>query len=404
MEPRVIKTEDEHKATLAEVERLAARDPRPNTAEADRLELLAALVEDYEKERFPIEKPTPIEAISFRMEEQGLKQKDLVPYIGSKSKVSEVLSGRRKLTLPMIRALHHGLGIPLQVLTQEPDDTEAELADIEWDRFPIREMVKRGWLAATIHEIRSNAKQLMERFFASLGDQNTAIVFCRRTKFRERSRRKMDKYALLAWTARVLILAQRHSPATKYEQGVVTDNFLKKVAQLSALDGGPLLAQEFLSKHGIPLIIEPHLPRTYLDGAAILTENGMPVIGLTIRHDRLDNFWHTLLHELAHVLCHLRDPEESFVDDLEVKESNDPREREADLIARNSFIPREQWRRESAYYEQTEEAIINLANKLHIHAAIVAGRIHYETQNYYKFTHLVGRGQVRRLFSNAKWK
>ncbi|MEK6710811.1 MAG: helix-turn-helix domain-containing protein [Nitrospinota bacterium] len=120
MEPRLIKTEEDHKAFLAEVERLVALDPAPNTPEGDRLELLATLVENYEKEHFPIEKPTPIEAILVRMEEQGLKQKDLVPYIGSESRVSEILNGKRGLTLQMIRALSQGLGIPLEVLMNEP--------------------------------------------------------------------------------------------------------------------------------------------------------------------------------------------------------------------------------------------------------------------------------------------
>lgn len=126
MEPRLIKTEEDHKAFLAEVERLVALDPAPSTPEGDRLELLATLVEDYEKKHFPIEKPTAIEAILVRMEEQGLRQKDLVPYIGSRSKVSEVLSGKRGLTLQMIRALHRGLGIPLEILTHEPDVAKQE--------------------------------------------------------------------------------------------------------------------------------------------------------------------------------------------------------------------------------------------------------------------------------------
>jgi len=71
VEPRLIKTEEDHKTFLAEVERLVALDPAPGTPEGDRLELLATLVEDYEKKHFPIGKPTPIEAILFRMEEQG---------------------------------------------------------------------------------------------------------------------------------------------------------------------------------------------------------------------------------------------------------------------------------------------------------------------------------------------
>ena len=121
MEPKIIKSEEEYEGSLTEVERLIALDPEQGTPEADRLELLSTLVESYEKEHFPVDIPDPISAIRFRMEEQGLKQQDLVPYIGSKSRVSEILSGKRSLTLPMIRALNTGLGIPLNVLVDEPE-------------------------------------------------------------------------------------------------------------------------------------------------------------------------------------------------------------------------------------------------------------------------------------------
>ena len=83
-------------------------------------ELLLLLVETYEEAAFPIDLPEPVAAIRFRMEQQELKPKDLVPYIGSKSKVSEVLNGRRPLSLTMIRKLVTGLGIPAEVLLREP--------------------------------------------------------------------------------------------------------------------------------------------------------------------------------------------------------------------------------------------------------------------------------------------
>ncbi len=119
MDPKIIKTETEHKAFLAEVERLAAEDPMPGTAKGDRLELLAKLVEDYEKQRFRFARPDPVSAIKFRMEEKGLKQSDLAELMGGKNRVSEVFSGERKLTLSMVRALSEGLGIPADLLIQE---------------------------------------------------------------------------------------------------------------------------------------------------------------------------------------------------------------------------------------------------------------------------------------------
>jgi HTH-type transcriptional regulator/antitoxin HigA len=118
MAPKVIKSEHDYELTLGRIE--ALMDSEPNTPEGDELELLTALVEIYERERFPIGLPEPIEAIRFRMEQAGLQQQDLVPYVGSRSKVSEILSRKRPLSLRMIRALHRGLGIPAEVLLQEP--------------------------------------------------------------------------------------------------------------------------------------------------------------------------------------------------------------------------------------------------------------------------------------------
>jgi HTH-type transcriptional regulator / antitoxin HigA len=117
MKPKLIKNEREHKAALARIDQLM--DARPGTPRGDELELLAALVEMYEDEMFPIDEPHPLEAIRFRMEQQGLKARDLVPYMGSRSKVSEVLSGHRGLSLKMIRSLSTGLGIPTDVLVRE---------------------------------------------------------------------------------------------------------------------------------------------------------------------------------------------------------------------------------------------------------------------------------------------
>src|ERR1044072_4438282 len=116
---KVIKSEKEHAAALAEISSLIDRDPDPGTPDADRLELLSLLVENYESNTYAKRALDPIEAIRFRMEQQNLKQADLAAYLGSRSKVSEVLSGKRSLTLSMIRALHSQLGIPANALLRE---------------------------------------------------------------------------------------------------------------------------------------------------------------------------------------------------------------------------------------------------------------------------------------------
>jgi HTH-type transcriptional regulator/antitoxin HigA len=116
IKPKVIKTEAEYETALAHLETLM--DAKAGSPQEEQLELFAVLVENYEIENFPIGLPDPIEAIKFRMEQQGLNRKDLEKYIGNQSKVSEVLNHKRPLSLAMIRALHQGLDIPAEVLLQ----------------------------------------------------------------------------------------------------------------------------------------------------------------------------------------------------------------------------------------------------------------------------------------------
>ncbi len=118
MKPKIIKTEAQYQAALARIEKIF--DAKPGTPKGDELELLLLLVETYEASAYPVDLPDPITALRFRMEQQGLKPKDLIPYIGSKSKVSEVLSGQRALSLTMIRKLVAGLHLPPDVALREP--------------------------------------------------------------------------------------------------------------------------------------------------------------------------------------------------------------------------------------------------------------------------------------------
>lgn len=116
---KILKTEKEYDASLERIE--ALMDAPPGSAEEEELELLAILVEKYEQEHYPIELPDPVEAIKFRMEQEGLTRKDMIKYLGSQSKVSEVLNYKRPLSLTMIRALNVGLNIPAEVLIQRPE-------------------------------------------------------------------------------------------------------------------------------------------------------------------------------------------------------------------------------------------------------------------------------------------
>jgi HTH-type transcriptional regulator/antitoxin HigA len=114
MEVKPIRTKADHRAALKEIEALMSA--RPGTPEGDRLDVLATLVEAWERKRYPMELPDPVEAIRFRMEQSGLVAKDLVPMIGKLNRVYEILNRKRPLTLQMIRRLHEDLGIPAESL------------------------------------------------------------------------------------------------------------------------------------------------------------------------------------------------------------------------------------------------------------------------------------------------
>jgi len=118
-----IRTDADYEAALAEVEKLWG--DKSGTPQGDRLDVLATLIEAYETEHFPMDPPDPIEAIKFRMEQQGLTRKDLGPLIGTRTRVAEVLNRKRNLSIAMIRRLHQALGIPAEVLIQPTKNKRA---------------------------------------------------------------------------------------------------------------------------------------------------------------------------------------------------------------------------------------------------------------------------------------
>lgn len=118
MDIRPIKTLGDYESALAAIGELM--DAAPDTPEGDRLDVLATLADAYEARHFPIDAPDPVAAIRFRMEQLGLTRKDLEPLIGGRGRVSEVLSGKRRLSLDMIRRLHAALKIPASVLIRDP--------------------------------------------------------------------------------------------------------------------------------------------------------------------------------------------------------------------------------------------------------------------------------------------
>lgn len=394
---KIIKTEEEYEAALEEVETLMVTDPKPGTETGDQLELLTLLIKNYEDKHYPLELPDPIEAVKFRMEQEGLTQRDLIPYIGNRSKVSEVLNGKIALSLKMIRSLNKGLGIPAEVLLQEPGAILEK--DIEWEKYPIKEIFNRNWFKTNIDSwiaAKESSEELISEFIriCNLPKDHAALF---RKKPHIRGGAKTNLYALSAWQMRVWYLANQIKLPKGVKYKNIDSNFIHEVAELSRFKHGPKLAQEFLLDNGIIFIKLEHLPKTYLDGAVMKRVDGTPVVALSIRYDRLDNFWFTLCHELAHIALHL-DKDESdrwYIDDLEI--SGDSKESDADNMAKGALIPDKNWKRKIGEISNLE--VTNYSKSIKRHPAIVAGRIRKERGDYRILSRLVGHKEVRNFFT-----
>lgn len=398
---KVIKTEQDYQEALKLVEVLISRDPDPDSAEGEQLSLLSTLIQDYESKAFPATLPNPIEAIKFRMEQADIKPADLIPYLGSRSRVSEILSGKRPLTLDMVRALSEGLGIPAKVLIQETaQDPESKYQ--RWDIRLVKLMEERGYFG-NMSLKKYDRAELLKNLFSSFEAKMQPATLLRATSYRSSLRTNKD--ILNAWTILVLKKAKEVKTPIKYKPGTINLAFIRDFVKLSVQEKSPIIAQKRLKEIGIKLIIEPHLPKTYLDGAAIFTEKDSPVIGLTIRHDRLDNFWFTLSHELSHVGRHHGQNFEIFFDEKlqernGVEYSAEDKEKEADEWAEEAILPNDKWEISPAKITPSAMAAQSLANELGIDIAVVAGIVQFKHANFYYLHKIINdeKKRIRHLF------
>jgi len=397
MKPKIIKTEDAYNEALDYISELMELPASRETD--DEIELFAVLVEKYEDVHYPIDLPDPIEAIKFVMDQQNLTQKDLTRYIGSQSKVSEVLHRKRSLSLTMMRALHEGLGIPAEILLQDSFQHSIVPQEYAYPDYPFNEMVKNGYFPGCtgIRAAKEKAEELLMKLFSVFQGGKPQVIYCKRSN----GNKIADTNALLAWQAHVLqTLAETKLPL--FDVNSLDNDFFQELLGFSAYPNGPLLVKDLLAAHGICFVIEQHLPRTYLDGATFMTPSENPVIALTLRHDRIDNFWFTLAHELSHVKLHLHDTSQAFFDDTnsDPKDCESDQEKEANTLAKDFLIPQrviETMGTESAFFWTTEQ-VLSVARTIKRAPAILAGRIRWESGDYSRFSDLLGSKEIKHLF------
>ena len=270
----------------------------------------------------------------------------------------------------------------------------SNIDDVVWKQFPAREMAKRGWFDVPR---KGDVYKLARDYFMRVAGPQFASAY---------HRKKMhggsvpNEYALLAWQARILERSQEIVETHKAPDFIADDRWIADLVALTRFKDGPKRAQALLLSKGIILITEKHLSGTYLDGAAMLDRNSRPVIGLTLRFDRLDNFWFVLLHELGHVFLHLMDGLRYDFFDEEDTAGDDKVEREADAFALDSLIPESKWDECLSRFALSEEAVRIDAKNLGIDPSIIAGRIRKERGDYTILGGLIGQDQVASQFKD----
>ena len=279
---------------------------------------------------------------------------------------------------------------------QEP--LNVNVGRLAWDQFPIKEMFYRNWFedfSGSLADAKENAEELLKKFVKKYLDEPKRI-FARQ---RRRLGGTINQYALIAWECRVINVAEKTKPTRTFNKSFLSDEWFKKLIKLSRENDAPKRVVAYLQGVGIRLVIVPHLSGTHLDGAAILLSDG-PVIGMTLRYDRISNFWFVLIHELVHVKKHLcKGNIESIIDDLE-NEANGI-EKEVDEEASEILIPSREWETALVRYVRSKKAINGFARKIGINPAIVAGKIQKEAGNYIILKDMIGQGKVRKQFSGT---
>ena len=255
-----------------------------------------------------------------------------------------------------------------------------------WQEFPAKEMLKRGWF-----DLPRGADliEAAKKYFLQAAGPHFASALHRK---KMRGGNPTHEHALLAWQARVLERARARIEEWDMPPFELDDRWLPDLVALTRRQDGPKRARNLLARKGIALVTEEHLPETYLDGAAMLAHGGRPVIGLTLRYDRTDNFWFVLFHELGHVFVHLFEGiRYDFFDD-DSSEARDSIEVEADKFALNTLIPDDEWEKCFSRFALSAESVRIDAKRLNIDESIIAGRIRKEQSNYTILNDLIQKG------------
>lgn len=332
----------------------------------------------------------PGEVIREELEARGWSQRDLAFILGIKEQqVSQLLSGARDITPELARALGDAFDVSPDFFAnlqkqyalsraKAPDPSVRVRATLQ-AKWPVREMIARGWIEETDPELLT---EQMERFFevSNSNDEPVAAFAAKRTYYDD------DPPNQVAWLFRVRQLA-RQINAPAYSR----DKLYEAVERLRSLLIEPEATQQvsqILIECGVRFVVVEALPGSKIDGVCTWLDNQSPVIGMSTRYDRVDNFWFVLRHEIEHVLWG-DGQQKGILDSLEGDAASDndrlpEEERRANAAASDFCVPRDKMRsfysRKAPYF--SERDVVGFASVLEVHPALVIGQIQHMTGRY----------------------
>ena len=280
-------------------------------------------------------------------------------------------------------------------------------SDTEWNEFPIDEAMDRGWIDQSAEE--SSADRFKAWFSKSIGPYVTYAHHQRGVCQDNVAEDSLVHASIFTWQARVLQLAKEEIKKSPVNEFKLDHRWLKELAKQTAYEDGPIRAKHCLKEKGIILVIVKDLPNTFLDGAAMLSHEGIPIVALTLRYNRLDYFWYTLFHELGHVYCDLFDKNRfhlNYFDQLLSADENqarqyaeDDREIKANRYARDKLIDAKTWDTCQSRYSVLADDVKADAERIGVHPSIIAGRIRFERNDYSLLSDMTGQGQLHKHFA-----
>jgi HTH-type transcriptional regulator / antitoxin HigA len=338
--------------------------------------------------RRPARLVIPGDIIRRELEARGWQQKDLAEIMGRPEQtISEIVNGKKQITPETARELACAFGTSaelwmnlettyrLQLAERQREEEEIRRRAQLHNKLPYHEVIKRGWIEdkESLDEQENEVRRFLH--ITSMNQEPPLALAARRS-----AREEMEIGALVAWTRRVQMLAQKQ-PANAYQPEQLP-RVITEMLDSSAEEGYVAEVPHVLRDVGVRFLLIEHLPQTYLDGAALWVDNS-PVVALTLRYDRIDNFWFTLAHELAHIVLGHRGV---YLDSLDGEHPVDDEETAADHLAAD-------WLLEPLAYRDFVEAgrlgnasVAAFARRMDRHPAIVAGRLqHDDPARYHRY-------------------